>query len=731
MINLFAKPFFICNIIAHIKISYFTMRTLFLPLLFLIFFSIAVNAQNDSILKYIKQCETKSGYEKDTNYIFAINTVAENYWRNEKLDEANTYAKKALVLSQSANYLLGEGTAYNAIGIVYWYRGSYDSAIASFQKSLPIVTKLNNKKGIASCLNNIGMLHATKGEDPLALSFFFKALKIHEEAQNYVGMSSCYNNIGIIYKNQKEYDKALVYYFKSLKSDEQSGEEANQTGTLNNIGVLYDLKLLPDSALYYYSKAIVLHEKEDNQAGLGSIYINMGLIQFSRKKYPEAEDCFKKAIESAQLGDQKYVVAEAYASLGDLYLLQNNLKESITCLNKANSIAFEIEATPIQRDVALRLSQYYKKINNIPLALKYLETHMQIKDSLFNEETRESTLKMQLQYEYEKKELKDSVKYEKITAKKDLELATERSTKYLLYGGIIFCIVVSFVSFKAYANKRAANKEISAQKEQIEVQKSIVEIKQKEIIDSISYAKRLQDAILPSEKILQEHFPQHFILYKPKDIVAGDFYWFEMVDGVKFIAAADCTGHGVPGAMVSVVCSNALNRAVLEFGMREPGEILNKTRELVLDTFSKNDDSVRDGMDISLCSISQPVNAGDSFKIQWSGANNPLWYFQNGSFNQIKPHKQAVGKTENASPFPTHTMELNAGDVLYLITDGYGDQFGGPQGKKYKSQKLQTTIASVCEKPVKNQKEFLNTTFENWKNNLEQIDDVTIIGIVL
>jgi serine phosphatase RsbU (regulator of sigma subunit) len=313
---------------------------------------------------------------------------------------------------------------------------------------------------------------------------------------------------------------------------------------------------------------------------------------------------------------------------------------------------------------------------------------------------------------------------------------------YFSYPNILFACLLVFLGVRLF--KQENIKYAS----QIEEQRKILEEKNQEITDSITYAKRLQEAILPPLNLIREQFPQSFVLYKPKDIVAGDFYWTHTVSSIEktessmqnketitlpsddciLIAAADSTGHGVPGAMVSVVCSNALNRTVNEFGITEPGKILDKTRELVLDTFSKSESEVKDGMDISLISISK-TNDSKVKNIKWSGANNPLWYIQNNELKQIKAHKQAIGKTDNPTPFPTYEIELKKGNTIYLITDGFADQFGGKNGKKFKHKQLQSLLLATQHKPMEEQQSELEKVFESWKGPLDQVDDITIIGI--
>ena len=296
-------------------------------------------------------------------------------------------------------------------------------------------------------------------------------------------------------------------------------------------------------------------------------------------------------------------------------------------------------------------------------------------------------------------------------------------------------VEVTELSEKTISQEKEKQDILSKQKEMLEMQveertkeivgqKNIIEEKNKDILDSINYAKRLQDAILPPMEVIKEYFPESFVLYKPKDIVAGDFYWMEKTADNIFIAAADCTGHGVPGALVSIVCSNALNRTVKEFNINETGRVLDKIRELVLETFGKSDNNVQDGMDISLFRINPQTQ-----ELQWSGAYNPLWYMQSGELKEIGPDKQPIGKVDNPKPFTTHILNLQKGDIIYLFTDGYADQFGGTKEKKFKSKQLQELLLANAAKPMEEQKAVLEETLNNWKGNLEQIDDILIIGI--
>ncbi|HEY1039394.1 MAG TPA: SpoIIE family protein phosphatase, partial [Bacteroidia bacterium] len=440
-------------------------------------------------------------------------------------------------------------------------------------------------------------------------------------------------------------------------------------------------------------------------------------------------------------------LALSYSSLAEHMLKKGRLNEAFDYSQKCLKISKDLGSPERIKDAALILKKIYEKQHKFKEALGMYQLYIQMKDSIFNEDTRKGAIKKGFQIEYEKQAAKDSIasdaKIKEEKLRHDLEINKQRS---YTYGGLIglgFMVLVAAVSFRAYRNKRRSNIIISRQKLEVEREKQIVEDqkhiiaeKNKEIVDSINYAKRLQDAILPPAEFIDKVLPNNFVLYLPKDIIAGDFYWCEEKAGKVFIAAADSTGHGVPGAMVSVVCSNALNRSLKEFHINDPGKILDKTRELVLETFEKSTKEVKDGMDISLLCM----DIADK-KIYWSGANNPLWYIQDNVLTEITANKQSIGKTDNPVSFTTHSIDYKDGSVFYLFTDGYADQFGGPgahpndgsagRGKKFKYKQLSELLVANCNLPMHQQKENLEQKFTSWKGELEQVDDVCIIGIRL
>lgn len=286
--------------------------------------------------------------------------------------------------------------------------------------------------------------------------------------------------------------------------------------------------------------------------------------------------------------------------------------------------------------------------------------------------------------------------------------------------GVLIAATIRDVTYE-----KGIEKELIKAKEIAEESNKILENKNREITQSIKYALKIQSAILPPPKIVQKYLEESFILYQPKDIVSGDFYWIETVEDLVIFAACDCTGHGVPGALVSLICHNSLNRAVREFGLTQPAAILDKTAEIVVESFSKSEEDIKDGMDISLCTYESSTKT-----LEWAGAHNALWLIQNGKLLETKADKQAIGQNENSKPFTNHTFELDPTDSIYLFTDGFADQFGGEIGeKKLTRKRLKNLILSIQNKTMQEQGKALDKFITDYKRELEQIDDILIMGM--
>lgn len=269
--------------------------------------------------------------------------------------------------------------------------------------------------------------------------------------------------------------------------------------------------------------------------------------------------------------------------------------------------------------------------------------------------------------------------------------------------------------------------EVVRQKEEIEKQRQKLEELYKDVTDSIRYAKRLQDSILPPEPMVKEMLPDSFVFFKPKDIVSGDFYWFYRKGSKVLFAAVDCTGHGVPGAFMSLVGSNALNQAVKEHGHAEPGKILDDLNKLSSEALNKNQENntVRDGMDLALCSLNL-----DTLELEYAGANNPLYIIRDGELTQVKADKIAIGAFEAGTRnYTNHKIKLQKGDSIYVFSDGFADQFGGINGKKFMYRQFRELLLGLKNKNMDQQKGVVQDAIEKWKGNYEQVDDILVIGV--
>lgn len=619
-------------------------------------------------------------------------------------------------------------------GKAYYNKGGNLTAIELETRSLIISESIKDKKAMGNTLCNMGNVFLEMGNYSDAVDKYTQSMKLAEEIGNQNLVAANLANIGIICFSQGDYKKAMEYNSKNLAIVEKLGDKYSMSYSYRNIGKVHEVKGEFQKAIYSYTKAYSLSEESQDESGKAYSLNYLGNVYLSMKDYEKAQEYFFRSMAIAEKLNDTYSIVENLDHIGNCYYERGIYPKAIEYCKKALDIASNTELILLKRNASKSLYSIYKKTNNFQQALQMHEYFTNIKDTILSEENRKGVLKKEIQYKYEKQSLADSISYSQKQKLNEIEhsaqLDKEKNQRYILYGGLAFALMLGGVSFRGYQRKKRDNNTITTQKKLVEMQKDILEEKQKEIIDSISYAKRIQDAILPPPGLVKKHFPDSFVLYKPKDIVAGDFYWMEKVDDSLIIVAADCTGHGVPGALVSVVCSNALNRAVKEFGLRKTGEILDKVKELVVETFNKSEQEVKDGMDISIISICYS-SSEKTFNAEWSGANNPLWIIRKNELTEYKPDKQPIGQYLNAHPFITHSVKLQKGDSLYLFTDGFQDQFGEASNKKFKSAQMRKMLLSIQDKNMEDQKIFIEQTFNQWKGSFEQVDDVCLIGLRL
>jgi serine phosphatase RsbU (regulator of sigma subunit) len=421
--------------------------------------------------------------------------------------------------------------------------------------------------------------------------------------------------------------------------------------------------------------------------------------------------------------------------VGRLFYLQNSLSKAKKFGLIGLEFAKNVESPKNIQGAAKLLSDIYGDEGKGMKAFKMYKLYTSMRDSINNNKNQKAIIQQNIKYQYQKEKAIDDGERDNLMAIEQKENEKQQVIIYAIGFGLLIVLLFSFI---IYNKLKVTGK-----------QKALIEVQNKEIVDSITYAKRIQEAILPTLSVFEEKFPKSFIYYKPKDIISGDFYWLETSESVGlkalenegelvsptpqspsliFFAVADCTGHGVPGAMVSVVCNNALNSCIKEFKLTDPGEILNKTRAIVAEQFNESTASsyIRDGMDIALCAF-DPITK----IIKYAGAYNPLWVFRNGTqqLEEFKATRQTVGKVDGETSFKTHTVKVQSGDHIYLFSDGFSDQFGGEKGKKMKSKLFKELLHSISNQSMEEQRNIIDNHFENWRGDHEQVDDVCVMGI--
>jgi tetratricopeptide (TPR) repeat protein len=668
--------------------------------------------------------------------IQCLSSIGEVYRMQSVYPTALFYYNECMKMAEKAGNKSQIDFCLSSIGEVYHQQADNIKAMDYFNQSIKVAKEINDRTDVAACLTSLAAIYSAEADFVKALEFYNQAIKIDKELDDEADLAYALVGMGDIYKEEKDYVNAISSYKKGMAIGLKTDDKGLYNTCLILLGEVFREQVNYAEALNYYNKAIELAKKIDDEENLSNAYYDIGEVYRVLNDNKEATDYYQKSLEIARSSKANHMIAACLYGLGEIYVKNNNVQKAKEYAEESLKAAQASNEPAGIKNAAKLLSQASKQLGDFKTALDMHELYSKMKDSLNNTEE----IKKFSTVEYKSKEDQLKSEQEKTTEvfraeadKREAELKRQKTIQYAFIVGFILVLLFSGLIYRGLRQNKKKALIITRQKEEVERQKSfaeeqkaLVDEKNKEIVDSINYAKRLQDAILPPIDLIEQHLPESFILYKPKAIVAGDFYWMEKMGDEILIAAADCTGHGVPGAMVSVVCSNALNRAVKEFNLREPGEILDKVRDLVVETFERSGSEVKDGMDISLASLNTTTR-----EMKWSGANNPLWYLQDNELKEIRPDKQPIGLHDYVKPFTTHNITLKKGDTVYLFSDGYADQFGGDKGKKFKYRQIQTKLVEIATASLKQQGDILHQVFEEWKGMLEQVDDVLMIGIRL
>ena len=724
--------------------------------------SYSQNKKIDSLITWIKTAK------EDTQKINAINTLSKQFLKVSDYKKALSYAEEAQKLAEKlltdpnstfTNVLKRDiATSYNNQGNVFYYESDYEKCLAYYGKALKLYEDIDDKRGIANCVNNQGLIYYTEGNYTKALDLYSKALAVRKLINDKPGTASSYNNLALVMERQGNYPACLEYHFKSLAIFEELKDNYGLANILSNIGAIYSNQNNNEKALEYYLKALKIQLEIGNKHGLANIYNNLGIIYLGKGEFEKALENNNKGLDlRKEIGDD-YGIAVSLTNAGSIYFSKGNyesaLKENLASLeirerildslgialsfnavgnsyfrlnNTEKAIEFCAKGLKLAKKLGERsaiedanknLSEIYASIKQYEKAYGYFKDYLTLRDSLLNDESTKESVRAEMNYEFTKKEATEKAEQEK---RETIAAVETHKQKLILWGvsGILFLVFVfAIFVYRSYLQKQKSHKEISQQKH-------IIEEKQKEILDSIQYAQRIQRAMLTSDTYFKSHLKNYFTLYKPKDIVSGDFYWAVEHKDKFYIVTGDCTGHGVPGAFMSLINISILNEIINEREITRPDLILNEARTSIIKALNTGTNTEsKDGMDCVLCCFDFKTRT-----LEYASANNSFYILRNKELITCKADKMHVGMGERKDPFTYAKVQLQENDIVYTFTDGYADQFGGDKGKKFKSKQQEELLLSICELPMEEQKEVLGQKFDAWKGKLEQVDDVLVIGI--
>jgi serine phosphatase RsbU (regulator of sigma subunit) len=624
-----------------------------------------------------------------------------------------------------------------------------DSALKYYRDALLVSEQLDSPGLIAYSRRCIGMVKESLGLYDQALDDFFAALDIYEQDGNKHGTASSYNSIAIIHYLQESYELCMEYLTRSYEIKKELGDTLGMANYYTNMASLKNSLEQYEEALDFTEKSIELFEELDDLYGIAVAYGNLGSIQYELRNYQASLENHLNSVEIQQELENKDGIAHSMSNVAGLYMLmadslaktenqrRNYLNQAVDYGHKCYELAEELDALYVQNYAANTLHNAYRELRDPWSALEYAEIYISTRDSLFNEEKARAIEEMDTKYETEKKQQQIELQESQILAR-DAKIQQQKTLRNALIAGLLGVALVIVVVILAYMQKRRDNRKIREQNEQIlEANEELTTLNEdisrqnREIMDSISYAQRIQSAMMPPEGIFNELLDEAFIYYKPRDIVSGDFFWIRQVNNFIVLAAADCTGHGVPGAFMSLLGISFLNEIVQRREITQASEILNELRRQIKHSLRQHGhpDETKDGIDMALCAIDQKNRT-----MQYAGAFNPLYLIREENSNaeliEFKADRMPLGYHQGKDrAFTNHEIKLAIGDTFYIFSDGFIDQKGGPDQKKFMSKKFKNLLLGIHDLPLFDQKSILEKTLTGWMGDQEQVDDILVVGV--
>jgi tetratricopeptide (TPR) repeat protein/serine phosphatase RsbU (regulator of sigma subunit) len=735
--------------------------------------------QYDSLIVCAQQAT--AAFEKANRldwYAVSCHLTGLGYHQKGEIDSAIAFYQRALELCESQRDTAKLTASYNNLGAAYRDQSRYAEAIAYIHKAIQVGEAARDSVKLAGAHNNLGALYRDQGRIPEALQHFLKAAQIREAIGDKRGLASSYSNLGALYSSLKRYTEALEALQKAAQIRETIGDQRGLAFTYTNMGSLYqDLQQYAE-ALSYYRRALSIREGIGDKSRIANTLNAISSVYETQGAYDAALKHARRALYLSQAADDQSEYAKSLLNLGSIYQRSGDPATALAYYQQALPLIQNLQAWDLLSYAHQRMSETHAEMGlrghplHWPQALQHLHLHLAYKDSILNEDNIRKLERLQNQYAYEKREafLKAQQEKERLLAHIQIrERETQRNLSLVSLGLAVLIIgalgyflriirrqrselqrinaeievangelkaindaldATNQALTTANQNLQSANETLEASNRIIQAQADALAQKNEEILDSIRYAQRIQSVILPPYERWHRLLPENFILYLPRDIVAGDFYWLEETRDYVFVAVADATGHGVPGAFVSLLCVNALYKAIVEENLTQPGAILYRAREIITSQLTQDQKHLRDGMDVALLRLRKD----DPTQIAFAGANRPLWLISHQrEFIEISSTRQPVGYTDHPKPF--EEVELNLHErrplMLYLFTDGIVDQMGGPQGRKLLPKRLREYLLEIVSLPCIDQEAMLQNFIQNWQGTHPQLDDITCIGLRL
>lgn len=680
------------------------------------------------VAKQISFIENKLKSEKDNFFIkFYKKHLANAYFNRGALlmtDLKTQDAIKALELSITLSESIKDSgsytNAYLYIGNILRKQGNVPKALSYFKKSLLVEEKSKNYDVMVITLSELAYTYEELGDETNSLFYYKKLREVAITNHDTFAIAYSYRRAGLIERKKGNYEKALQYFQESITLYDNIKQKGLVAIALEDIAFLYHEKKDYAKALETMNKSLVMREKIGNKHSIADCLHNIATIYFDKKDYDKAIDYFSESLETQPDSSNVEGIINTNNSLAETYYSLKNYHKAEQYGLISLRLSKKLGYPESLKNTTELLTKIYKAQNNTKGALEMYEIFIQMRDSLNNDELKKMSMKTQFENEYAQQAIADSLKMGEERKVNHLKFEKEKTQRIALYAGLAL-----FVLFSGFLYNRF--KVSQKQSRLIEKQKHIVEEKHKEITDSINYAERIQRSFLADFHLLDTHLQEYFVFFKPKDVVSGDFFWAASLPNGNFaLAVADSTGHGVPGAIMSLLNVTSIEAAVKD-GYHEPAAILNHTRQTIIERLKKDGspEGGKDGMDVSLICFDFKTSV-----LTYAAANNPIWVVRQNTLTELKGDKMPVGKHDkDQTPFTEHSYSLMKDDTIYCLTDGFPDQFGGLKGKKYMYKQLKETLLAISGQPLAKQKETLQDVLNDWMGSAEQVDDITIIGI--